>query len=262
MVTDDDDVVRAAGTPTGEIRQAARLGIGALYRLAAMVQEALGHAPDRSAPAWDFLVGAGVVAAEGLADVRRVGGVVLGPVVNLAARPPFLPSQYQPARWVEALAQRGHQETLSGERDVERLIGALVPLVVNRVLEQIDLTAVVKEHVDIDAIVAEVDVNAIAARLDIDAVIARVDLVGLAEGVIEAIDLPEIIRESTGSMRSEAIRDVRMQSIEADEAVSRIVDRLFLRRRKRITNAPGEPLSLLTDALRTQREPEESQEKR
>jgi hypothetical protein len=35
-----------------------------------------------------------------------------------------------------------------------------------------------------------------------------------------------------------------MQSIDADEAVARVVDRLFLRRRRRTTDVPGEPQSL------------------
>jgi hypothetical protein len=141
---------------------------------------------------------------------------------------------------------------LGGERDIERVVDALIPLVVERALQRIDLTALVAKNVDLDALVAEVDTDAVAARidvdavarrLDIDAVIARIDLVGLAEEVINAIDLPEIIRESTGSMASETVRGVRMQSIGADETVARIVDRILLRRRRRATATPtaGEP---------------------
>ena len=91
---------------------------------------------------------------------------------------------------------------------------------------------------------ARIDLDAIAQQIDIDAIIARIDIAGLAEDVIEGIDLPEIIRESTGTVASEVVRGVRMQSIDADEAVARVVDRLFLRRRRRATDAPGEPLSL------------------
>jgi hypothetical protein len=86
-------------------------------------------------------------------------------------------------------------------------------------------------------------VEEVVDRIDLDAIIGRIDLTRLAEEVIEGIDLPEIIRESTGAMASEAVRGVRMQSIDADEAVARVVDRLFLRRRRRATDAPGEPLS-------------------
>jgi hypothetical protein len=47
---------------------------------------------------------------------------------------------------------------------------------------------------------------------------------------VEGVDLPEIIRDSTGSMVSETVHDVRVQGIEADRAVSRLVDRLLRRR--------------------------------
>jgi hypothetical protein len=103
-----------------------------------------------------------------------------------------------------------------------------------------DLTALVRERVDLDAIVGEVDIDAVAARLDIDAVIDRVDLVGLAQGVMDALDLPAIIRGSTASVASESVQDVRLQSIAADEVVTRVVDRLLLRRRHQPPGPNGE----------------------
>ena len=77
-----------------------------------------------------------------------------------------------------------------------------------------------------------------------DVVMQRVDLVAIADYVIEAIDLPEIIRESTGGVATETVRGVRMRSIEADAAVSRAVDRLLFRRRSRALDAPGDPESM------------------
>ncbi|MFL6131989.1 MAG: hypothetical protein ACJ72A_04280, partial [Nocardioidaceae bacterium] len=59
------------------------------------------------------------------------------------------------------------------------------------------------------------------------------DLVALARDVIAQLDLPEIIRESTGSMASDTVRGARMQSISGDEALSRIIDRLSMRRWRR-----------------------------
>ncbi|HEY7594193.1 MAG TPA: hypothetical protein VH969_13655 [Actinophytocola sp.] len=52
-------------------------------------------------------------------------------------------------------------------------------------------------------------------------VLAQLDLGRIAQDVIDEIDLPELIRASTGSVASESMRDVRMQAIEADETVSR-----------------------------------------
>jgi hypothetical protein len=114
------------------------------------------------------------------------------------------------------------------------------------VVDRLDLTRIVRENVDLDGLVATVDLDAAAARLDIDAVarrldmdavIERIDLVGLAEDVIAQVDLPEIIREATGSVASDTVRGVRMQGISGDEAVTRAVDRLLLRRGRRGTTA-------------------------
>jgi hypothetical protein len=121
--------------------------------------------------------------------------------------------------------------------------------IVTAVLDRIDLTELVLQRVDLDRIIASVDldaaasgldVDAVALRLDVDAVAARMDLVGIAEYIVDAIDLSEIIRNSTGSVAGEAVRGARLQSIEADEQLQRVVDRLLLRRRQRRTDAPGD----------------------
>jgi len=113
---------------------------------------------------------------------------------------------------------------------------------VDVVLDRMDLTAVVHDRVDLnyivstvdlDAAVARVDIDAIVERVDIKAVIDRIDLAGIAQEVIKEMDLPEIIRASTGSVASETVRGVRMQGVVGDEAVGRVVDRVLLRRGKR-----------------------------
>ena len=90
--------------------------------------------------------------------------------------------------------------------------------VVQLVLEQIDLTALVRESVDIDAIVTDVD---------IEAIIARIDLIGLADQIIDGVDLSTIIRESTGTVTAEVMTDVRSQTARADDVISGFVDRLL-----------------------------------
>lgn len=110
---------------------------------------------------------------------------------------------------------------------------------VDAVVERLDLTRIVQDQVDLDAVVAAVDLDAAAARLDLDAVIERIDLAGLAEQVIAEVDLPGIIRGSTGSMASDTVTGVRMQSISGDEAIARAVDRLRLRRGRREAAARG-----------------------
>jgi hypothetical protein len=75
---------------------------------------------------------------------------------------------------------------------------------------------------------------------------------------VNGIDLPEIIRESTGSMASDVVRDARMQGIDADVAIARVVDRIIRRRRARLTDAPGEPESGKRAELPVPTEPAET----
>ena len=96
-------------------------------------------------------------------------------------------------------------------------VGAAAGWASTQVAQHVDLTPLVKQLVDLDSLISDVD---------LDAAIAKVDLIGLVETIIAEIDLPEIIRESTGSVASSTLRGVRMQGISADEAVSRVVDRL------------------------------------
>lgn len=109
-------------------------------------------------------------------------------------------------------------DTVAARLDVDAVAQRLD---VEAVLDRIDLTTLVIERVDLGAVV--------------DAALARVDLVAIAEQVIEGVDLPELIRESTGSMASDTVRGVRMRGIEADQTISKAMDRLLSRRRP----APG-----------------------
>ena len=282
----------------------------------------------------DAALGAAAVATSAAAwVVRRFARAAAG-VGGIVMHPPILTERLHPARLVEALADRGRATRTSTGADLNQIIAAVVPPVVYEVLDNLDITALVLDRVDIDtlvsavdveaivdrvdiaaiverldidaivsnvdidaivrkvnidaiasqldidaivsrvdvdaivsqldvdaivsqvdldaianridldAIVERIDVDAIVSRVDVDAVVRRLDLVGLAEEVVNGIDLPEIIRESTGSMASDVVRDVRMQSIDADVAIAHLIDRILRRRRARRTDAPGEPESL------------------
>ena len=201
------------------------------------------------------------------------------------------------------LARRGHEARSFVVAEADRVVNALVALAIRRVLDQLDLTALVRERVDLDAvagdldvdavvakadldrvvarvdidriidrvdidriidrvdidriidrvdidgiidrvdidgiidrvdlerIVDRLDVNAVAAGVDLDAIVARLDLIGLADYVVDGIDLPGIVRESSGMMASETLSGVRLQSLQADEAVSRAMSRWIPGRR-------------------------------
>jgi hypothetical protein len=110
---------------------------------------------------------------------------------------------------------------------------------VEAVLDRLDLTELVVSRVDLDRIARALDIEAIADRLDLNALAARIDLIGLAEQVVVGIDLPQLIRDSTGSVASEGIAEVRMQGMEADQALTHLVDRVLRRRPRRPQQEQG-----------------------
>ncbi|MFC7446443.1 hypothetical protein [Rhodococcus daqingensis] len=107
--------------------------------------------------------------------------------------------------------------------DVDRIAARLD---VDAVISRLDLDGIV-DSVDLGRQIARVDLDEVARRIDIDAIVARLDLVGLANDIIDGVDLPDIIRESTGSLSSEAVHGVRSQGMQADDAVAGFVGRLF-----------------------------------
>jgi hypothetical protein len=230
-------------------------------------------------PVPDVLLGVAGLLVERLGRAGHLVARGARPGVLLVLDPPFVPTARRPMRLVEALARRGRAERAAVGRGLDRLVATRVPALVDHVAVLVPLTDLVREHVDLDALVASVDLDAvteaidldaIAARIDIeavldridltdlvmkrvdldaivrsvdldaavrgvdlDAILARIDLEALANDVIAAIDLPEIIRDSSGSLTSETVRNVRMHSIDADRAVDKVIERLKVRRHPR-----------------------------
>jgi hypothetical protein len=119
----------------------------------------------------------------------------------------------------------------------------LAPVVASA-LDKLDLTQIVVDQVDLGRVV-----SAALQRVDLtQIVLEQVDLIGVAEYVVDGIDLPEIIRGSTGSVASEAVRVMRLQGVEGDAAVARMVDRLLHRRRDRRVDTNPEQPDALSDA--------------
>jgi hypothetical protein len=130
----------------------------------------------------------------------------------------------------EALNERWTQERPASEDAASSFAGRVLPEITSAILDKLDLTQIAIDHLDIDRILDSVDLDAVIERVDLNAVIHRVDLAGIATEVIGEIDLPELIRESTGAVTSETVRAVRMRSAEADLFMGRIIDRLLMRR--------------------------------
>jgi hypothetical protein len=124
------------------------------------------------------------------------------PLARVILRPPLVPSHLQPGTWLNRAARRGATYRSEVLVEVEEVLDLLIPAVVSELVRRVDLTKLVQQNVD---------------------------LVALAEEVIAQIDLPAIIRDSTGAVASDTLLGVRMQSISGDEAIGRAVDRLRLR---------------------------------
>lgn len=159
-------------------------------------------------PVVSVAAGAAAVTVHGLAACYRT-----------ATRLPVLGEPLD--RGLSALSRRGDQVIAVGLEPARIILTSVVVQIVEQVLDQVDLTALVRDRVD---------VNAIARDIDIDAIIDRIDLIGLADTVIDGVDLPTIIRQSTNSVTAEVMTDVRTQGERADDLVSGIVDRMLGRR--------------------------------
>jgi hypothetical protein len=146
---------------------------------------------------------------------------------------------------LNAVVRRVDLDAAAAGLDIDRLVGEVdLDAVVSRVdldaaVRRVDLNAVVG-LVDLNAVVRRVDLDAVVGLVDLDAAVRRVDVVRIAREVIAAIDLPEIVRDSTGALSSDAVRTVRAEGMQADDMLAAFVDRV-LRRRPRPEPEPVVP---------------------
>jgi hypothetical protein len=150
----------------------------------------------------------------------------------------------------ELIATRVDLDRVIEEVDLDRVIGRLdIDAILgkvdfDRIVERIDVPALV-ERVPIDEIVSRLDINAIVARVDLNQVVSRIDiqavadsidlqalvrrldLTAIASEVIEELNLMQLIQDAMGSMTNETVGGIRVQSMNADRAISRLRERLF-----------------------------------
>lgn len=141
---------------------------------------------------------------------------------------------------------------------VNAALDRMVPVIATAIVERIDLTDLVVRQVDLGAVVTRalddldltaividrVDIDAVVAKADMDAIIDRVPVIDLANYVVDEIDLPQIIRDSTSGIAGDVMNGTRRQALGADRLVSGLADRIVFRRRGRKLDAPGDPQSL------------------
>jgi hypothetical protein len=129
---------------------------------------------------------------------------------------------------LDRVAQQLDIEAVLDRLDLTELVARRVDL--DRVAEHLNVEAVLDRLDLTELVMSRVDLDRIARTLDLNALAGRIDLIGLAEQVVVGIDLPQLIRDSTGSVASEGVAGVRMQGMEADQALAHFVDRVLRRR--------------------------------
>ena len=213
----------------------------------------------------DAALGAAVTVARPVVAVTVVVGRAVEPLARdvfaLVARPPLVPAAWTPAEITARLAERGRGVRLAGVEDAEvaggEALDLVIPTVLDRVLDRIDITELVLQRVEldrvVDAVLDKMDltqlvldrvdlatvINAALDDIDITEIVrTKVDIAELAEEVMDDINLPEIIRESTTGVAGDVIDGTRLRAVQGDELVNRLVDRVLLRRKARQTAAP------------------------
>jgi len=124
------------------------------------------------------------------------------PTARLVLRPPLVPRRLQAGTWLRTAADRGSAYRGETWHELDVVLDRLLPALLTEMMRHVNVTDLLQENVDV---------------------------VSLAEEVIAKIDLPEIIRDSTGAVASDTLLGVRMHSISGDDAIARAVDRLRLR---------------------------------
>ncbi|MGZ8630172.1 MAG: hypothetical protein ACXWZF_04300 [Actinomycetota bacterium] len=229
-------------------------------------------------------LGAAVTAAEAAAGAAKQVADTIGPAITWLVEPRFAKDAGEmaagAARVLDGQWKASQAEMVEAATS---FLGVLVPEIAQGLADQVDLTALVRERVDVNAIVEDVDIDRILDRVDLDAVIDRIDideivarvdmerlarsfpvetivdrvdvnraadkvdvdrviartdlvaiidrldLAEIAEEVIDEIDLPRLVRESSGIMANETVTTIRVQGMNADRLVSRVVDKVLRR---------------------------------
>src|SRR5207302_3637501 len=108
----------------------------------------------------DIAVGVSAAATRWAIRGGRLTSRAVRPVLPLARRalrPPGVGEQYWPESVLRGVANRGRQEREAAAAAVLNMVLALVPEVFDAALDQVDLTTVVVDRVDLDTVVGHVD---------------------------------------------------------------------------------------------------------
>jgi hypothetical protein len=273
----DDERASSPSPPPGTqvaelVEQGVKIGAGLFAAGASALADALRSTmpsttePEKKDPAATLAgagLGAAVTAAEATAGAAKQVAETIGPAITWLLEPRFAKDAQEVAagatrvldgQWKATQAELVGAATsflqvlvpeiaraLAGQVDLTQLVRERVDLNaivddvdIDRILDRIDLDQVVS-RVDVDAIVDRVDVDRVIARTDLLAVIDRIDVAAIAQEVIEDVDLPRVIRESSGLLAGETVRTARVQGMHADHLVAKIVDRVIRREARELS---------------------------
>lgn len=144
---------------------------------------------------------------------------------------------------VDAIVRRIDVDALLARIDVDALLARVA---VDDVLDRVDVDRLL-DRVDVDRLLARVDLEALLARVDLDDLLGRVDLDRLlahvdVELLVRRAGIPELIADSTGQAANSALDLARRQLVAVDVATMRLVQRLLSRDPGALP--PGPPLLL------------------
>jgi hypothetical protein len=182
--------------------------------------------PPRALDAIDLAVG-------GAAVVTSVAGAVVV-AAGRALEPTFLPERFRPGHVVGGTLRplirlgRVQRERLTAE--ASRQLDVVVPVIAEIVVSRLQLTELVRRHVDLDAVVAGVDIEAIVERLDLQAIVARVDLDEVAarldvEAVLDRLDLTQTV---VNRVDFHTLVDAVLAEVDVAGIVSQVLDEIDL----------------------------------
>jgi hypothetical protein len=90
-------------------------------------------------------------------------------------------------------------------------------------------------------VIDQIDIDDIVARVDVDSILAKVDTVALAREVIKALDIPDMVRQQSGNLAAEGIEGLRLQGMQADRIVARVIDTVLGRKTRQTSPPLGQP---------------------
>ena len=127
-------------------------------------------------------------------------------------------------------------DTLLDHVDLDAILARLD---LNALLERVDVDALL-DRIDPNALIDRVDANRLMARVDLDAVLGQVQLGPIVADVLDEVDVGAIVRDSTGSITSDAVDGARLTAMRLDGFIGRVADRALLRG-PRDRNRPSVP---------------------